>query len=236
MPDRNRWILFELKSRDPTKPGIVKSQGVLGDLGKRQLAVAIDSARRATELYDQLRAVEIPGVDNRQLECYAVPTAALAAAAGRDTSSTVELLKAFLAPAEKLSIEDSDERSLLAAILQSTVECGRGERLTVGQIIASQSRLQDHADQLEASGVRVVAMDSVGSINAWEHSGPKGLFVTKLAERKLLRNTEWEAESIEQILRRLPGAAKTRRRIAGSRSTGVLLSPEQLEESGAKLA
>ena len=46
-------------------------------------------------------------------------------------------------------------------------------------------------------------------------------------ESNLLKNSEWENQSVEQILLRLPGALKKRRRIGGMRAY-CLLIPEEI--------
>jgi hypothetical protein len=51
-----------------------------------------------------------------------------------------------------------------------------------------------------------------------------GLFLDhKSVRRFLLKGTQWEDQSIDQILRRLPGARKCQRRMGGHRPYGVVV-------------
>ncbi len=103
------------------------------------------------------------------------------------------------------------------------------QTMTVSQIISDPTTEYQYRDILHTRGVGVV----------YNRTGPRGqetiskphLFIApKPALRFLLSRTGWEGQSIEQILRRIPGSKQTRRRLAKTLQYGVQIPMEYLEE------
>ena len=96
---------------------------------------------------------------------------------------------------------------------------GREGIQTVGQLLESHGAMLNHSETLEAYGIKQVRSGS----------GPTGestdmLFIDhRVVCAKLLQHTDWARQSIDQILLRIQGAERCRRRIAGRIAYGVTI-------------
>lgn len=227
--DRNRYIRLSLKkidkNRDNKERLVLPMQIVLRDLGHRLSAVAIYSAREAREMAEAITSRANPkNVDLRYVHGFAVPCAMLAVNMGwslEDAAINVEMLAEERNMAARQS---SDEEDLIEAIQGSkTTESGR--QYTISSLIHAVMvdsdgmrysfdaqevvRASDADRMLQANGMRVFKEDGIIFINPKEVS------------RFLLQNTKFAKASIIEVLERIPGAARSQRRISSHPKRGI---------------
>lgn len=234
-PDRGRFIVLDLLPAEAGKHGELTSppEDVLHELGQKLLAIAIHSVRRAKMLAVQLKTTKRENVDPRFIECYAVPAAMLAAAAGDTDEEAAELLLGLLNVAGESEHQISDEDELIQTIMRHNVRYGRGEESTVAELILKatnwsyQPGIRGEAKEAIGRNGIAFAFRSLGKRP--DSESPDSLFIDyRAVESKILKGTEWEGKSIEQILKRVGGAIITRRRIGGRRSTGISIPMEYI--------
>lgn len=217
-PDINRFIVCDLIPPPESEFGKldIPPAGKLGNLGQRLLAVAVRRVIDARNLAVQLKAVHYEGRHPRVIENYAVPAAMLAMAAGMGFDDATGVLGRILKIAGKDEILN-DKQRLIDAILESQIDCGHGERATVAQAISLRSNNPKFDETLERHGIKII-QDEDGI------QGGLAVFIVHSAvARMLLRGTEWEKLSIDQILLRLPGARRSRHWIGESNPRGVMI-------------
>lgn len=215
-PDRNRFIQLDLLEAEKGKFGMLAAPDppVLIDLGQRLLAIATRNAVAAKALAVKLKAEQVEGIDARTVESYAVPASILGLATGLDMEGSVGVLRDLLRNVESDEQGQPDHDTLINDILNAQVNCGvKDGNLSVGQIIDSPSFRNEHANRLEAFGIRLIT--------------GRGLFVVhKSVARQLLRGSDWEGQRIDQILLRAPGAVKLSQRVGSKPQRGVMLPGE----------
>lgn len=239
--DRNRFLEFDLEMPPKDRHGLLQipSRKDLGDLGQRLLATAIRHVAAAQSLADRLKQHAYPGISTRIVESLAVPISLLALCAGIDDEEAATALQAELL--DKLGIDpgqgQTDQHELLGALLESTVRVEKGESATVSQILQHTSTYPDGQSRLEGVGIAMVANRRGPRSSEAARGGPErhpwgdAMFVVHQAvKRYLLRGTQWEGESVDQILLRLPGAERKRCSVGGKRAWGVLLPWPMLRE------
>jgi len=223
-PDRNRFIMLEL---DPPPRGArgkitLPSEPALVDLGQRLLAVAVRYVAEADAMAMQLKNVQFEGIHGRVVESFAVPMSIIAVACGQDLAGATGLLKNTF---EKLDQDPAqatkDETELLGDIFDSEVSLGRGEKASVSQIINKPAGYPGGWDAMERAGVVLVGTNA-GSRPESNPEHRKAVFIAyRSVMRYLLRGTRWVDQSVDQLLRRIPGAKKVQRRIGGHRPWGI---------------
>jgi hypothetical protein len=234
-PDRNRFIMLELEKPPQTKEKkrfVLPLPAQLADLGQRLLAVAIHYVLDAQPLAMVLRDHRSPDVDDRIVESYAVPAAILAGIQGFNEAEARELMEEMLAGVDREQGKIADENDLMASILSAHIHTGK-ETLSVAQLIDAVIN-DDHTkgvaeESLAKCGIKVDSFGNREKIpRALAHQ--KCLVISYQAVTKhLLRGTPWESQSIDQILRRIPGAIQDRRRIGGLKQRCILISKEILD-------
>ena len=221
-PDINRFIVCDLVPPPESEFGklAIPPAGKLGNLGQRLLAVAVRRVIDARNLAVQLKAVHYEGRHPRVIENYAVPAAMLATAAGMDFDDATGVLGRLLAIAGKMEILN-DKQRLIDAILESQIDCGHGERATVAQAMSWHIDPK-YSESLERYGIKVFRKED-------GEQGIESIFIVHSAvSRMLLKQTEWERLSIDQILMRLPEAKRSRHWIGDSNPRGVMIPIESL--------
>lgn len=231
-PDRNRFISLELIKPPKSQMGrlTVPPESELTEIGFRLLGCVASTIRRAKELVAYFRANPPEGFHLRIVESYAVPAACYAAACGMDDSEALVTFLRFIDRHDDSDAE-SDNDMLVASIMSSLVDVGRGQRKSVSEMVERVEHLDgDEGAALNRSGIagfsdnkRTIGRDYI-------------FFAHNLIKRHLLKNTEWESARIDQILVRMPGAEKAKKRLAGSHPWGVLIpygSIFRLEDSDA---
>ena len=131
------------------------------------------------------------------------------------------LLNLMLKDVERAEQGRSDVIDLIDDLMMAPVDCGHGVRISVSQLIDDEQSLYGNRDAMEAHGVGVV----------FEGDGKKSLFVAhRVATKRLLRGTDWEGQDISQLLVRVPGASRSRRRLAGLNTRGVIIPMDRMHE------
>jgi len=228
IPDRNRFIQLELV------PPLESDRGKLccpptpelHRLGQRLLAIAIHSLPLAKPLAIRLKAFQVPGVDPRAIESYAVPAAILAVARGMTDTQAEQILRAMVVTAPQEDQQMSDQEDILQAIFRAvvTMETGNDTKTVVSHNTVA--RLWEMLPNPEA----LAALERHGITQTSEtkkqhaEGGERFCFIDhRDVCEKLLRNSEWSEQSIDQILKRIPNAEISRRRIGARRTYGVLI-------------
>ena len=127
----------------------------------------------------------------------------------------------------------SDQEDILQAIFRAvvTMETGNDTKTVVSHnTIAGLWGMLPNPEAL-------AALERHGITQATDKTGPKGedgkcfcfLDHRDVCE-KLLRNSEWADQSIDQILKRIEGAEISRRRIGARRTYGVLIPANFIEQ------
>lgn len=218
--DKNRFITLELARPPEDSRGklILPSPAELNELGQDMLAVAIRYVHQAKRLAIRLKEVRVAGVDDRVVESYAVPAAMIATINGETEEGAVELLKGFL---EGMGVSDpmevKDETSLFDAILGAHVFVSK-ESYAVSQlldvILKATENTENAKEALERCGIRKGQFSPDGAEESDAVKIDCLIIGCKAAADHLLRNTEWKGQAIEQILRRIEGAAVKRKLMA----------------------
>jgi len=144
-----------------------------------------------------------------------------------------KILARMLMTAEGQEAMEGDEASVLNDIMGSIIELERGERASVSQIISTRKTNMNADPALERVGLAVFEGEDQHIGNSWMFGDY--LFVAhRTVSRHLLRNTDWNSQNIDQILGRISGAFKVKRRIAGSRPWGIMIPMSFVTESDKK--
>lgn len=221
-PDKNRFILQELQIPAPEDFGKLHAppESDLAELGQRVLAVALQYAFQARDLAETLRVLKFKGINQRLVECYAVPAACYSVVMGESAGPAADVLSRMLGTLE-VDEDMDDGRQLLSDILETEINMGRDGSDTVANLLRRWGNA-DCARILEAKGVGMVT-----------HDGEKVLFVAhRIARRNLLKGTNWERQNIDQVLIRIPGSIKCKKRIGGKQPHGIVISPDCLTSLG----
>ncbi len=221
--DRNRFVMFELLTAEEGKHGqlVVPPNDQLQDLGMRLLAVAVANVHQACELAVRLKATQHDGIDSRVIESYAVPAAMVSAAGGDSWVESQATLAKMLKQVPRETQDISDEEDLLQIILGHEIRYGtrNQETATVAELIRMGT-----ADALEALGRIGVKLAYDGRGRKWANAEPDYLFIgCKDIREKLLKGTDWDFQSIDQILQRIESAKRGARSVGGRRMSGVLI-------------
>lgn len=231
--DRNRYISTELLPPLATAKGrlVLPPNSELGELGQRILASAIYCIHDARRLAASLKDCRIPGVSDRVVESYAVPAAMLAAIEGAGEEEAKGLLQEML---KEIAKEDhsgtSDEQTLMADILGAQIQIGP-DRFSVAQLLETvlkrQSKHEQAASALESRGIKIDRFTVPGS--KLFTGDPCFLVAYPIIAEHLIKNTKWGGQAIDQILKRLPTAVHSRRRVGGQRVQTVGISLDYLK-------
>jgi hypothetical protein len=231
--DRNRYVNVELMPPREDMRGklMLPGAGDLNDLGQRILATAIYCIHQAKRVAVEIKDTRIQGVHDRIVESYAVPAAILAAVQGESADAARSILSEMLA---EIASEDhggqSDEQTLMADILGAQVQIGPS-RYSVAQlldvVINRKHGWSDSETALESRGLRID--EYTDHAPAAFRGKPCFLIAYQLVTEYLVKQTKWGTQAIEQILRRLPSAVQSRRRVGGQRVQTVAISLDLLK-------
>ncbi len=221
-PDKNRFIQIELIKPAAVEMGRlnVPAPDELRHLGQKALAVGLKHIFKMKELASALRVLKFPGINERVVECYSVPAACYSVAMGQElVGAPHEVLGRMVSVFSKEEDMD-DERQLLSDILETEVRLPKGEVATVAQIFSNRGTDPSGLYRVEACGVGIIT-----------HNDMEHLFVSHRAtSRYLLKGTNWENQNIDEILIRVPGAVKIKKRLAGKHPWGVAIPFERIGE------
>lgn len=231
--DRNRYITAELLPPLQDRKGtlILPPASELAELGQRILASAIYCIHEAKRIAANLKDCRVPGVSDRIVESYAVPAAMLAAIEEAGEEDARAMLQEMLSEIAK---EDhsgtSDEQTLMADILGAQIQIG-AFRYSVAQLLEQvlkrQGKYDDAAAALESRGLKIDRFTIPGSKSFTGE--PCFLIAHQIIAEHLIKNTKWGGQAIDQILKRLPSAVPSRRRVGGQRVQTVGISLDYLK-------
>lgn len=221
--DMNRFINLQLVHPGEQKMGRlqVPPEWEMQALGQKLLAVAVKCAGPAMELAVRLATHKLPGINYRVIESYAVPAAMHAVATGASEPEAISMFHDMLAAHQdgEQSVE-SDEDLLVSDILETKIRYGQGGKEgSVASLIKLRSFEEDANEALERNGI--VFPESEKD----EHGQHSHVFLAhRRVSRHLLSRTRWEHHSIDEILERITGATKCRKRDStGRQSRGVMV-------------
>ena len=227
-PDMNRFILLGLEPAVSGQHGKLRipSSTTLVNLGHKLLAIAVRGAIEAKALAEELKSVQVHGVDGRVVESYSVPAAALAVAGGCDPEHAKSILVRLLDNVDRQEQGQTDQLALLDGILSTAVFTGsKHGSIAISQILSSPNYQADYNHQLEANGIKIMPDNK--------------LFVAhKRVSRALLKATEWERQRIDEILLRLPPGPngerpeRKRKRLGGLLTYGIELPACYMPSAG----
>lgn len=230
-PDRNRFIALELGHLLRERRGklALPPEPEIADLGQRLLAIAVANANSARRLCRTLRSHRTDGIHGRVIESFAVPVSVLAATMGLDAEKSHLLMDRILGGmTHDVAQAITDEQALLDVILGSTIDLPRGEKLSVAQLIERRKENEEYADALERVGIGFYFNRRGRRCEGF--ATPDVLFVDpQSVKRYLLRGTSWEDQSVDQILSRIDGTVKERRRLSGKQGRGVSIPWQYIE-------
>jgi len=232
-PDRNRFIALELDLPPVDRRGRLElpPKPEITDLGLRLLAVTITYLHRAITLWRQIRQETFEGVNNRVVESFAVPACMVAVCSESPETTARAFLGHLFAELEHDPADDTpDQEELLKMILGSSVDLPGGRRQTVAQLLREIDTSIEGREALERCGVAVVYAGR-GRTPSTVTGRQRCLFLLcESVRRYLLRGTQWEDQSIGQILRRLPGAQHRQATIGGQRPYGIRIPLDYVDE------
>lgn len=213
-PDRNRFVRLEML---PIKYRMtIPLEDELRELGQEALAIAIYYAREAVQISERLKRHQVDGIESRVIESYSVPVAMLAVSGAYGDTPPEEILDDVLAKTITAdSPAEADQVTLLRDILSIKVLVEK-DLITAGEILDRGETFASGKAALERDGLKKAG---------------KCLFVAPKPVQAKLKGTDWEGQSVAEILSRLPGAQSgVRRRCADVRHYGVLIPWEVVAE------
>lgn len=220
--DQNRFIQIRLtRTGDPAKWAAFRMppDSELQKLGLDLLVCILRHRSRATVLAEYLYRSKPPGINDRICESFAVPAAAVAAVRGLTDEEAFELYVDLLKIADPVQVEKAQSQ-LMEDILNSQVDCGRGVRKTVSEMVAACLPgggyvSSGEESSLNSHGILVCQQDGKDGSSPW------GIFISpKITTRLLLRDTDWKKTVIGDHLIRFNGAERMKKRINGSHPWG----------------
>lgn len=236
-PDRNRFVILELAPPPAAQRGKLSLPSVaeLKDLGQRLLAIAVRYVAAGERCAGRLKQVQVDGIHGRVIESLATPVGMLAAVLQTQEDCQESLLRACLAGLDTDPVQAvKDETDLLGEILSCLVRLGRGEEATVGQLLIKPEGYAGAWDALERVGVTVTATATgrqARELARTDESRRDGIFLAhNQVARELLGKTRWAGQSIDQILKRLPGAKRVKAQVGGHQPWGIKIPWSLLKE------
>lgn len=222
-PDSNRFVQLEVKTAEKGKHGQLRIPDgrELMDLGQKMLAIAVRCGIKAKRMAVAMKDSDIPGIDPRTVETYGVPAAMLAVAGDLDEAMGRAILQRLLASVDRGDQGRVDQEELLGDILTASVFLNSKDGTkTVAQVLESPGLRSDASitQRVEACGVRLLVDANLKGVEDYS------LFIApRLVSQHLLRGGPWERQKIDQILLRLPGAARHILRIGGRVTRGLIV-------------
>lgn len=227
-PDRNRFIHLELRKPEEDRRGKLEIPSIdeCTELGMKLLAIAITVVWDARRVAKSLKTVKLPDTPDRVVESYAVPMAFCTQAFKLSEESARQSLEGMMKAQDIEEQSVSDHEELIDAIMGAHVPLGGGDRCMVSEVVFGYV-----TDQTRAGVYRILEGCGVSRVCSWKNGGCRAqadwlagdtLFIrhTQVCSQ-LLRNSRWENQSINQILKRIPGASSKRRVIAGREVRGI---------------
>jgi hypothetical protein len=210
--DKNRWVLLDLLPVQPKfiPPKILDPQ----ELGVRILACAIKCASAIRQnAYDLgYAAMEQYG---RLAEVFSTSMAVRAVLTGEDsTSMLTDILVSYSAGITTTS----DEQQLIDDIVNSKLPSNNSRAIELLYKTVTRPKVNEGGKPFDwelmnayYESVRVLGMSGIRHIKS---DGQRMVFFAcNLVRESLLIGTRWHKSNIEQILKRIPGAIKTKQQL-----------------------
>jgi len=219
--DASRFLQLEvIPCPKPASPRV--ELGDVESLRVDMFSSALSVLEPALELFNGISLTPIDGADSRLVEGLAVPAAMLTALMGGTAGDAEKLLREWAADFASLDaavVEDEEAllRALLDAHVIATIPARDREKRTVGQIVNNSVLLIANKDLLEGYGVKVI-------------DGRRLFIDQEPAQRHLLAGTPWQNGRLDELLLRLPGAKRDRRRLAGDLRRGLCVPLPLLDD------
>lgn len=208
--DRNRFVSIDLVKPpiDRWKAFRMPTPCEAFDLGKRLMAIAVWGGYEMVRVADRIASMEFRGVHERQVRNLGVAAASLAVAHGGGEEAARRILEVFAASfsADEESATVADHKQILEELLMASIDCGRGDKRIVGDLLSSSGEYLSHSKSLEGVGVAVKP-----------HHDSNGLFVSKSIWDPQKRSIK----TLRQILGRIPGAKSVPQRMSGILIRGI---------------
>ena len=230
--DRNRWIMIDMIKPTNGKMGKLRLPDIatLDTLRNKLIAAAVVIGNEARGMVETLMARRPDNIDHRICQIFSVPAAVFACMAGLPQDAAVDSFARMLRVFDSDGLE-RDQDSALDVILTSKIRTSGTERSLLSLIQQTQdlnrSGSIENEELLASNGIRVIDTD----VNN------KFIFLNpKVVSRELLRNSPLDGVKIDELLLRIPGAARDKQRINGKSMRGLripmsaALTPDALLE------
>lgn len=216
--DQNRWIQIQMVPPESARMGKLKLPSVdeVNAMRNKLIAAAVVIANDAKSLVDTLMDRRPREIDHRICQIFAVPAAVFSVMTGMPEDAAVESYCRMLNTYDHGQVE-KDQDTTLETILTSPVRLPGGEKslISILQVVAA-GNSPDSVHQegvLNTHGVRIV-----------ERFPDKQIFFAhRIISRTLLKGSNLEGVKIDDLLLRLPGAARSVQRISGKPIRGVVI-------------
>lgn len=218
--------------KDNTVSPTIPPPSELERLQINMVAFSLWAVNRAKKLLRNMPT--IPGYDNRWIHSVAVPLSMMAAFDEEPDKCLQELVKDYLSLwsqyGEGEVLEDETallQDILLAAIRIPDMQGGEGgesaktiyvER-SIAQILSAPLLNDEYHKTTQTYGIRLL------------HNNDLFIYPETVG-KKLLRNTRWRDLNIRDILRRLPGAQRAKKYIAGTQVRGMVIPHDTWKSEG----
>ncbi len=216
--DQNRWIQIQMVPPDSANMGKLRLPGVeeVNALRHKLIAAAITIGNDARLKIDFLMANRPKSIEHRICQIFAVPASVFATMTGMPNDSAIETFHKMLNTYDQGQVE-KDQDTTLETILTSPIRLPGGEKsllslIQLADCINAKEKTSSE-ETLATYGVRII-----------EKYPRKWIFMAhRVLSRTLLRGSPLEGIKIEELLLRLPGAARSLQRISGKPTQGIML-------------
>jgi len=213
--DRNRFIVTELKRSNEIR---IPEFDELRAFGRKLAAASLALAGRIRLLYEEIVESNRSQKWGRFAEMLTLPAAVKAAFLNMDEEHGNEYLNEFLESRKEGLAELSEpdyvevlssicSAAVMAEVIDSDMVHTVRKKCPIGDLIRDTKCLET----LNLYGVKIVDYKNV-------------FLAPQVIQQKLLWNTKLKDTQISDILARIPGAKRTRRRVAGYNCRGIIIS------------
>jgi hypothetical protein len=219
--DRNRVILINMQKppRESTKVFTTPSTADLTQIGLELLAVTLRHWRAAEEMTRNLIGISDRGHDSRLIESHAAPVSIWGVVHGWSRDQILDHIVELLSERDVAGQEESDEGTLLELILGAPVVMAGGVRRTVASLLD---------DDIDPASQDVLEAHGIGDIKHVGDNRKRIFFRQEVIKQSLLRETKWKESQIDQILLRVPGAARCQKWFKKTSLRGISIPVESI--------
>ena len=225
--ENNRYITFELGSRNGMEQFDLPVDPEFFDmLRNKSIACIMRCWKRVQEL-SHIIMKSMGSSYARQGESYSLPCAVYGAICGLSDERAINFHQSLMQSLRATNVvedDDSEQKMLMDAILESEIHIGGGVSTTIGKVLATENsqRLhgQDPEEILNRHGIRRFSTFEVQELSDWKESGGEikshvffSCAKSGQIKRKLLKGTDHARQDLKTLLSRFPGAFKGRCRV-----------------------